>query len=85
MKFWSVSCMLQLFKLLLEWEALIVAAEGAVKAKALISAKLLYEQCDYCALGSGRRVSGWVPVCSVGGLMFSIRFPGVGSVRGTCR
>lgn len=33
---------LQLFELFLYWEALIVAAEGAVKAKALVSAKILY-------------------------------------------
>lgn len=67
---------LQLFELFLDWEALIVAAVAAAKAKALISAKTLHEQCDYCTLGSGRRVSGLASVCGVGGLKFSIKFPG---------
>lgn len=43
---------LQLFELFLDWEALIVAAEGAVKARALISAEILYEQCEGVWLGS---------------------------------
>lgn len=59
---------LQLFGLLLYWEALIVAAEGAVKAKALIRAKILCEQCDYCTLGSGGGLAGLASVCSVGGI-----------------
>lgn len=43
---------LQLFKLFLDWEALIVANK---EAKALLSAKILYEQCEGVWLGS----SGW--------------------------
>lgn len=57
-----MSCVL--LKLFLDWEALLVVAEGAVKAKAPVSAKILYEQCDYCTLGCERRVSGLAPVCS---------------------
>lgn len=43
---------LQLFELFLDWEALIVANK---EAKALLSAKILYERCEGVWLGS----SGW--------------------------